>query len=109
MLANSAGEIPPNQHFITITIPRWATFEIVTKDTLPGWDAVDPMISQEFGAQWVSAGRSAVLLVPSYVALIERNVIINPAHPDAAAIQTSPPEPFLQGCRTLCAASSLAP
>src|SRR5437763_15007384 len=40
-----------------------------------------------------SAGRSAVLLVPSYVALIERNVIINPAHPDAAAIQTSLPEP----------------
>ena len=30
--------------------------------------------------------RSAILLVPSYVARIERNVVINPAHVDAAGV-----------------------
>jgi RES domain-containing protein len=92
MLSNS-NELPPNQDFITITVPRETSFEVVTKDTLPGWDALDPTVSRNFGAEWVRAARSAILLVPSYVARIERNVIINPAHPDATAIETSLPEP----------------
>src|SRR5205807_2177763 len=93
ILANAAGELPPNQHFVTITISRGTTFEVVTKDSLPGWDALHPEVSREFGAQWVKAVRSAILFVPSYVARVERNVVINPAHPDAAAIETSLPEP----------------
>ena len=44
-------------------------------------------------AQWVKEARSAILLVPSYVARIERNVIINTAHAEAAGIETSLPEP----------------
>ena len=92
MLANS-GQLPPSQHFITITIPRGTTFEVVTKDDLPGWDTLEPTVSREFGTQWVRTRRPAVLLVPSYVARLDRNVLINPAHPDAAAIETSLPEP----------------
>jgi len=92
MLANS-GQLPPKQHFITITIPKGTTFEVVTKDSLPGWDAFEPTASRQFGTQWMRDGRSAVLLVPSYVARLERNVLINPGHPDAIAIETSLPEP----------------
>jgi RES domain-containing protein len=65
-LANAAGELPPNQHFITITIPRGTTFEVVTKDRLPGWDTLHPDVSREFGAQWAMRARSAILLVPNY-------------------------------------------
>ena len=39
------------------------------------------------------AERSAILLVPSYVARVERNVVINSAHADAAGIETSLAEP----------------
>jgi RES domain-containing protein len=92
MLANS-GQLPPNQHFITITIPRGTTFEVLTKYSLPGWDAFEPTVSRQFGTQWVRTGRPAVLLVPSYVARLERNVLINPIHPDATAIEAGPPEP----------------
>jgi RES domain-containing protein len=92
-LARGAGELPPNQHYIAITVPRGVTYEVATKDHLPGWDTLDPMVSREFGARWASEQRSAILLVPSYVARIERNVVINPAHADAAGVEASLPEP----------------
>jgi RES domain-containing protein len=88
-LAGGSEHLPPNQHFISITVPRGTSYEIVTKDRLPGWDAMEPVVSREFGAQWVRDARSAILIVPSYVARIERNVVINPAHPDAGDIERS--------------------
>lgn len=92
-LAGGNGRLPPNQHYISITIPRGTSFEVVTKDSLPGWDTPDPTASREFGADWVRERRSAVLLAPSYVARIERNVIINPEHSECSDIETSLPEP----------------
>jgi RES domain-containing protein len=92
-LARSNALLPPNQHFIAITVPRGTSYEVVTKDHLPGWDTREPTVSREFGARWVEGARSAILLVPSYVARIERNVVINPAHGDAAAIEASLPAP----------------
>jgi RES domain-containing protein len=92
-LAHGTDRLPPNQHFIVITVPAGTSYEVVTKDHLPGWDAAKPSVSCEFGARWVAEGRSAILLVPSYVARLERNVVINPAHPEAAGIETSLPEP----------------
>jgi len=92
-LARGRVELPPNQHFILITVPAGTSYEIVTKDRVPGWDRLNPMSSREFGVRWVTEARSAILLVPSYVARLERNVVINPAHPDAAGIETSLPEP----------------
>lgn len=93
VLANGHGESPPNQHYISITVPKGTSYEIVTKDHLTGWDALDPKASREFGTRWFREARSAILLVPSYVARIERNVVINPAHVDAAGVDTSLPEP----------------
>ncbi|MBX4893189.1 hypothetical protein HJA79_26840 [Rhizobium bangladeshense] len=37
--------------------------------------------------------RSAILLVPSVVARVDRNVLINPAHPEFASITASLHEP----------------
>jgi RES domain-containing protein len=92
-LARGSGSLPPNQHFISITIPKGTSYEVVSKDHLPGWDAADATVARNFGARWVTEARSAILLVPSYVARLERNVVINPAHPDATTIEASLPEP----------------
>jgi RES domain-containing protein len=92
-LARGRESLPPNQHYIVVTIPKGISFEVVTRDHLPGWDALRPKVAREFGTRWVNEARSAILLVPSYVARIERNVVINPSHVDAAGIQTSLPEP----------------
>ena len=92
-LVSGNGRLPPNQHYIEITIPAGVTYEIVTKDNLPGWDTPDPSVSRMLGANWVREMRSAILIVPSYVARIERNIVINPSHDDARKIEHSLAEP----------------
>jgi RES domain-containing protein len=92
-LAHGNGHLPANQHYVAITIPKTTSYESVTKDHLPGWDTPEPTVSRDFGAAWVKEARSAVLLVPCFVARLERDVVINPAHPDAAHIEVGLAEP----------------
>ncbi len=85
-LVHGSGRLPPNQHFITITIPNHTSYEVVTPDRLPGWDAMSGAQSRSFGDRWFEEQRSAILIVPSVVARMERNILINPDHPDAGSI-----------------------
>ena len=81
------GILPPNQHFVEIEIPVGTSYEQVTKDSLPGWDLPDSPPARSFGSKWLAERRSAILIVPSYVAREEQNVLINPHHPHAAKIR----------------------
>lgn len=92
-LVHANGLLPPNQHFITITLSVGLSYEVVTKDHLPGWDTLTPTVSSAFGEKWFEEKRTLLLFVPSYVARRERNVIINPAHPEFGSAQCSMPEP----------------
>jgi RES domain-containing protein len=38
------------------------------------------------GNSWAQSGASAILRVPSVIVPEEENILINPAHPDAAGI-----------------------
>lgn len=87
------GKLPPNQHFIEITIPRGLSYEVVTKDVLSGWDDRSMNAARRFGTAWARERRSAILLAPSIVARMERNIVINPAHPEFGSIKTSLHEP----------------
>jgi RES domain-containing protein len=49
---------------------------------------------REIGAAWVRAGSTPVLAVPSALIPHERNLLLNPSHPDLAALRALPPEPF---------------
>lgn len=92
-LASGHGDLPANQHFVEITVPKGASCEAVTKDSLPGWDSVDCRAPRAFGVDWITSKRTLLLFVPSYVARVERNVLINPAHPDFLSIEVSLEEP----------------
>lgn len=92
-LVHGSGRIPPNQHFIRITVPNGVSYEMVTSDTLPRWSDRDRLTAQRFGSEWASALRSAILIVPSYVARIERNILINPRHEETRAITHELPQP----------------
>lgn len=92
-LAHANGMLPPNQHYIRITIPNGISYEVFQSAAHPGWDSQDESICKALGQQWHEEGRSALLLVPSIPARLERNILINPAHPDAAAITYDLPEP----------------
>ncbi|MBY0335736.1 MAG: RES family NAD+ phosphorylase [Acetobacteraceae bacterium] len=88
-LVHGAGRLPPNQHYVAITVPRGVSYEVLDTAALPGWDAADESVAQLYGAAWVREARSAVLIVPSVVARLDSNVVINPAHPEFRHITAS--------------------
>jgi RES domain-containing protein len=85
--------MPANQHFIEITIPNGVSYEIFQTAEHPGWDSRNETICKSFGRQWYEEKRSALLIVPSIPARLERNFLVNPAHPDARAITHTLPAP----------------
>lgn len=87
------GELPPNQHFIEIDIPAGVSYEVVTKDSLKGWSEHNGAASKAFGGRWLAEARTAILIVPSVVARMERNILINPQHPEAMRIRPGLEQP----------------
>jgi RES domain-containing protein len=57
-------------------------------------DSPSPPELLAIGDAWIASGSSAVLEVPSAVVESESNYLINPAHPDFAALVIEPPQPF---------------
>ena len=92
-LVHGSGQMPPNQHSVEITIPSGLSYEEVTFNGLTNWDNQDRKVSREFGEQWFITQRSLVLLVPSVVARMERNILINPFHPDFSSVTHGIAEP----------------
>lgn len=92
-LVHANSVLPPNQHYIRITIPNNVSYEVFQTARHPGWDAKNEVLCKTFGEAWYQEQRSALLLVPSLPARLERNILINPLHPDAAPITHELPEP----------------
>lgn len=90
-LAHCGSQKPPNQKAVRARVPAGCSFEEVTPDSLPGW-ADGEQVSRAHGAAWVREGRSLLLIVPSVVARRERNVLVNPAHPEFPRILQDPSE-----------------
>jgi RES domain-containing protein len=83
---------PPELIYVRATLPDRAVLTLAELGSaLPaGWDEVPaPAVDAGLGDEWIRSGRSLGLLVPSVHVPIEtpeRNVLINPAHPDFARI-----------------------
>lgn len=88
-LARGSGRLPPNQHYVQITIPAGTSYEVVDIVALPGWDTFPASVSKDFGDAWQRSKRSLILLAPSVVARLDMNVIINPEHPEFSRVQAS--------------------
>lgn len=90
MVHLNSGGLPLNRYLVEISIPaavRAAAEQHGATKLEPGWDALPASItSMSFGSDWLRARRSAVLIVPSAIVPEEENFLINPLHPDAAAI-----------------------
>jgi RES domain-containing protein len=92
-LVHGSGSIPPNQHYIEITLPNGLSYEVLNTAHLPGWDDAVPSVSKSYGETWQQARRSVILLVPSVVARVEQNILINPDHPEFSQISHSLHQP----------------
>lgn len=86
-LARGAGAFPPNQHFVEITIDAGVSYEMFSVDRHPGWADTRLDVSRAHGQAWLREGRSAILIVPSVIARMERNILINPDHTEFSRIR----------------------
>jgi RES domain-containing protein len=96
LLAHAARPrtLPGAHHAVRIDIPDDAT-EFLDPAALPGWEQRGSREALDFGNRWISERRSAALVVPSVPSRpVGRNVLINPAHPDARRITVSPTFPL---------------
>ena len=89
-------KIPDDLVSIAGEIPNTLAVDHITVETLPlSWnDFTLHPATQTIGTQWVTAGRSAVLRVPSVIIPQESNYVLNPRHTEFSAITWSIPEPF---------------
>lgn len=64
--------------------------------TPPSIERVDvaPSDTRAFGDDWLASGRTAALDVPSAIVPESRNLLINPAHPEARAFSIVEKRPF---------------
>ena len=71
-----------------IEIPESA-FEVISLHQLPADFGPKSAyaFTQAIGDEWLISRRSPALIVPSAIVPIERNVLLNPSHPNFAAIQ----------------------
>ena len=83
-----------------------ALLPVSSVETLPlndlpdGWNAASaPVALAEFGRRWAASGQSLALRVPSAIVPVERNVLVNPAHPRMPEMQTGEPQPWLYDAR----------
>lgn len=92
-LVRGNGRLPPNQHYIEITIPRGVSYEVFSPPSLPGWDSLPPAASRTFGERWFTEKRSLILIAPSVVARLDSNIMVNPAHPEFRFVEASLHQP----------------
>ncbi|MEZ5497945.1 MAG: RES domain-containing protein [Steroidobacteraceae bacterium] len=92
-LVHTGRQIPRHQVCVTFEAPARIAPTVLDEVAHPGWEAPDQIASRAAGDAWLAARRSAILLVPSVVFAIERNSLLNPAHPDAHDIRITSIEP----------------
>jgi len=74
----------------------WAVRATLPRPLAVGWDAIpEGLVSRAAGSGWLSAGRTALLIVPSVIILEEDNVLINPAHPDGKRVAATKVRRFI--------------
>jgi len=85
------GRVPATHAYVVAEIPDSISVERHEAKSLPdGWEGDDPSIARRFGDQWLQEARSAVLVVPSVVARLEFNAVVNPLHAHAKQLLVSP-------------------
>jgi RES domain-containing protein len=92
-LVHGSGSLPPNQHFIEITILNGVSYELLNIAHLPTWADAHCSASKAYGETWQTQKRSLLLIVPSVVARIEHNILINHEHAEFPAIKHSLHQP----------------
>ncbi|MGH7645111.1 MAG: RES family NAD+ phosphorylase [Gemmatimonadales bacterium] len=79
--------IPDDYIEVELEVPDAVSREELRPDQLAADWRTNEDWTRARGDTWIRSEASAVLIVPSILAPRERNLLINPGHPDAAAVQ----------------------
>jgi len=93
ILVHASGAVPRSQGYVEIEIPARLSIEEVTPADVPRWDSHSFRAARAFGDRWYDEQRTPVLMVPSLVTRVERNVLISQEHPDFRRIRATRPLP----------------
>jgi RES domain-containing protein len=86
---SGADPLPLNRYLVKITIPpsAWKARTKFKPSLHPSWDAIPAgLVSLDCGTIWARSAHTLIAEVPSIVVPEERNILINPAHADAAKL-----------------------
>ena len=94
---------PSDLRLLAIELPDDLSTEVLEPTLLPeGWYTVPaPASLQTLGSSWLTSRRSAALNVPSAVITVERNILLNPRHPEAQRARIIADETFSFDTRLL--------
>ena len=80
------GANPKDQALMRLDIPNSAPLIDAATVGLSGNWRDDEAATQGLGNRWIASGASLGLWVPSFIEPDERNLLLNPVHPDYASI-----------------------
>ena len=92
------AKLPWNRYLMRIDVPDdvWAARQALARPPPVGWDAIpEGLVSRALGSAWLAAAATALLAVPSVIINEEDNVLLNPAHIDAARITATKVRRFI--------------
>ncbi len=85
----------PSRHLYTLELEETQLTRLAPKELPEDWHHYPhPESTQRLGDDWVEAGETLGLAVPSVLAAPEVNVMLNCLHPDFAQLEIRGPEVF---------------
>ncbi len=91
-LVHMAKEDFPTGYVVVTAIVPDGIVTLTEEDVVEQFGSAD---QRSLGDHWIDLRLSAVLAVRSTIVPFEHNYLLNPRHPDFAAIETEPPVPFV--------------
>lgn len=88
--------ILPGLSLASIEIPDKASRKEITMEELPrNWRSYPAQIElADIGASWIRSKKSLLLRLPSVIMPPEKNVLINPGHPEMTGVRIIEVEPY---------------
>jgi RES domain-containing protein len=86
---SGGATLPLNRYLIRVEVPEdlWERRAVFDRDANVGWDAEPAgIVSRDWGTNWAQSNAGLLADVPSVVVIEERNVLLNPAHPDCRLV-----------------------
>jgi RES domain-containing protein len=88
-LVHTNGRMPKHQVCVTYEAPDSLKSETIEANAVKDWAHPDMIASRKAGDAWLEAAATPILRVPSVVFDVEKNVLINPAHPDFKRVKVA--------------------